>query len=148
MVIINIYIKYFFYVNIISRLIWNTLEIKAFLVTSGRQACLVPRTGFPQEKDKYRKMTAMKLLLITTHHFKMAIKILSKYIIHQATIYRNVNYLKSTQIFQQMVFWPPCHIFPDPIISTDCKWLSLKVEKLRALISIIKLSWANNWKWL
>lgn len=26
----------------------------------------------------------------------MAIKILSKYIIHQATIYRNVNYLKST----------------------------------------------------
>lgn len=45
------------------------LEIKAFLVTSGRQACFVPRTGFPQEKDKYRKMTAMKLLLITTHHF-------------------------------------------------------------------------------
>lgn len=59
----------FFYVNIISRLIWNTLEIKAFLFTSGRQACLVPRTGFPQEKDKYRKMTAMKLLLITTHNF-------------------------------------------------------------------------------
>lgn len=66
----------------------------------------------------------------------MAIKILSKYIIHQATIYKNVNYLKSTQIIQQMVFWPLCHIFPDPIIS--------KVEKLRALISVIKLSWANN----
>lgn len=46
----------------------------------------------------------------------MAIKILSKYIIHQATIYKNVNYLKSTQIIQQMVFWPLCHIFPDPII--------------------------------